>query len=153
MPVFYLDTSAVLKRYRYEQGTEVVDRLLLAPEPDDIFFTSFLTALEVRSATSRLVRSGQIDQNAAGNVIARFREDVERVIRLWPLDNSILTLAISVAERHWLRSGDAIHLATAAFIFQFDPELDKVLVSSDRELLEAATQSGMGVLNPQDGVM
>ena len=150
MPVFYLDTSAILKRYRDEQGTEVVDRLLLNPGPDDRFFTSFLSALEVWSAISRLVRSGQIDRNAAENVLARFREDAHRVILLWPLDNAILTAAILVAERHGLRSGDAIHLATAASIFSLATESETVLVSSDRELLEAAMQAGMGVLNPQD---
>ena len=150
MAVFYLDTSAILKRYRREQGTEVVDRLLLNPAPEDRFYTSFLSALEVRSAISRLVRSGQLNQSLGEHSLARFHEDTHRDIRLWPLDNSMLSAALTVADRHGLRSGDAIHLATAEVIFRLTSESDKVFVSSDRELLEAAVDSGMEVLDPQN---
>ena len=69
---------------------------------------------------------------------------------MWPVDDSILRAALEVVERHQLRSGDAIQLATAAAIFRLAPDLEAVLVSSDRELLVAAVDSGMGVLNPQD---
>ena len=150
MPVFYLDTSAILKRYRSEQGTEVVDQLLLDPPPDNRFYTSSLAALEVQSALSRLVRGGHLDRNLADDWMARFGEDTLRVIQLWPLDDSILTIALRVADRHGLRSGDAIHLATAEVIFRLTSESDKVFVSSDRELLEAAVDSGMEVLDPQN---
>ena len=36
----------------------------------------------------------------------------------------------------------------AMSIFQLTPELDKVLVTSDRELLAAGVESGMEVLDP-----
>ena len=150
MPVYYLDTSVILKRYRDEQGTEVVDRLLSEPQPDDRFYTSFLSVLEVRAGIARLVRSGQLDTTFAGHLLATFQEDTQRILQLWPLDNSILSAAVDVADHHGLRSGDAIHLATAASIFRLAPELKKVLVSSDRELLEAAVDSGMEVLDPQN---
>ena len=150
MPVFYLDTSVILKRYRSEQGTEVVDRLLLDPPPDNRFYTSSLAALEVQSALSRLVRGGHLDRNLADDWMARFGEDTLRVIQLWPLDDSILSIALRVAARYGLRSGDAIHFATAEIIFRLTSESDKVFVSSDRELLEAAIDSGMEVLDPQN---
>ena len=149
MPVYYLDTSVILKRYRDEEGTEVVDQLLLDSGPEDRFYTSFLSALEVRAAISRLIRSGQLDRNAAERFLARFLEDSPQVLQTWPLDNSILESAINVADRHGLRSGGAIHLATAASIFQLAPELENILVSSDRDLLQAAIESGMGVMDPQ----
>ena len=150
MPVFYLDTSVILKRYRDEQGTEVVERLLSEHGPDDRFYTSFLSVLEVRAGISRLVRSGQLDRTFAGHLLATFHEDTQRILQLWPLDNSILSAAVDVADRHGLRSGDAIHLATAASIFRLAPQEQRLLVSSDRELLEAAVDSGMEVLDPQN---
>ena len=107
MPVYYLDTSVILKRYRDEEGTEVVDQLLLDSGPEDRFYTSFLSALEVRAAISRLIRSGQLDRVAAERLLARFLEDSHQVLQTWPLDNSILESAINVADRHGLRSGDA----------------------------------------------
>ena len=66
------------------------------------------------------------------------------------MTDSIVNSAVAVVEHHNLRSADAIHLATAAAIFRLAPESETVLVSSDRELLEAAMRSGMGVLNPQN---
>ena len=150
MPVFYLDTSAIVKRYRSEPGTEAIDRLFDVPEADSKFYTSFLTTLELTSSILRLANGGQLDRSAADNILARFRLDSQGTIRVLPLTDAIVNGAVTVVEQHQLRSGDAIHLATAATIFRLAPESDGVLVSSDRELLEAAMRSGMGVLNPQD---
>jgi hypothetical protein len=36
MAVFYLDTSAVLKRYRTEKGTDVVDALYESQPPREL---------------------------------------------------------------------------------------------------------------------
>ncbi len=49
MTVFYLDTSAIIKRYRRESGTDLVDQLLESPRAEDRFCTSFLTVLELTS--------------------------------------------------------------------------------------------------------
>ena len=45
MPVFYLDTAALLKRYRTEKGTEVVAALFSDRREDDVFVTSQLKRL------------------------------------------------------------------------------------------------------------
>lgn len=54
MPVFYLDTSAIIKRYYLEQGSDIVDELFEQPLPGDGFHTSFLTLLEVASGKEEL---------------------------------------------------------------------------------------------------
>ena len=54
MPVFYIDTSALVKRYRTEQGTGVVEVLLSDPRPEDRFFLSFLSVIELTSGILRL---------------------------------------------------------------------------------------------------
>ena len=150
MPVYYLDTSAIVKRYLEEQGTEVMDRLLDDTGPHNSFYTSWLSILELTSAILRLANGGRLTRDAADTVLARFRQVIGETILLWPVDDSILRAALAVVERHQLHSGDAVHLATAATIFRLAPDAETILVSSDRELLEAAMGSGMGVLNPQD---
>ena len=150
MSIYYLDTSAIVKLYVDEPGTEVMDRLFDGIGSDDRFYTSWLSILELTSVILRLAKGGRLTPEAADPILARFRNDIEETIQLWPLDDSVLSAALAGVEQHTLRSGDAIHLATAAFIFRLAAESETVLVSSDRELLEAATQSGMGVLNPQD---
>lgn len=150
MPVYYLDTSAILKRYRNEQGTEAVDRLFESPHDDSQFYISLLTILELTSSILRLVKGGQLSQNVADDILARFREDIPGIVQVLPLTDAILNSAVVVVEQHQLRSADAIHLATASSIFSLAPELEGVMVSSDRELLSAAGNSGMGVLDPQE---
>jgi predicted nucleic acid-binding protein len=150
MPVYYFDTSAILKRYRNELGTDVVDRLFDSPQGDSQFYISFLTILELTSSILRLVKGGQLSQSVADDMLARFSQDIPDTFRLAPLTDAILNGAVTVVGRHQLRSGDAIHLATASSIFSLAPESEGILVSSDSELLSAAANSGMGVLNPQD---
>ena len=151
MPVFYLDTSAIVKRYLNEPGTQAIDRLFFdETRADTKFYTSFLTTLELTSSILRLVKGGQLGRSVADNILARFRQDSHGTIRILPLTDAILNGAVTVVEQHQLRSADAIHLATAGTIFRLAPESETVLVSSDLELLEAAVGFGMAVLNPQD---
>ena len=91
MPVFYLDTSALVKRYRTELGTEVVEELLGNPRPQDRFFVSFLSIIELTSGVLRLARGGQLREDIAQEILARFRHDVRDLLRVWPLDEDAAT--------------------------------------------------------------
>lgn len=59
-----------------------------------------------------------------------------------PVDDDIIRTAGDLAEQHALRGYDAVHLASALALA--DEEL--ILVSSDRELLDAASTSGIATL-------
>ena len=150
MPIYYFDTSAIVKRYIDEPGTVTIDRLFEDADSESGFYTSFLSLLEFTSVITRSANAGRLERDAAFTVLANFRQDTEAIFRLWPLDASILRAAVAVVENHSLRSADAIHLATAASIFGLAPDSEAILVSSDRELLSAAARSGTGVLDPQD---
>lgn len=149
MPVFYLDTSALVKRYRTEQGTEVVEQLLSNPSPEDRFFISFLSIIELTSAVLRLVRGGQLREETANQLLARFRRDVQDLFRVWPLNEDIAASAVQVVEARRLRSADALHMATAETIASLASGACAVMVSSDRELLDAAGAAGLVPLDPQ----
>lgn len=148
MPVFYLDTSALVKRYRTERGTEVVEQLLANPSPEDRFFISFLSIIELTSGITRLLRGGQLREDSANEILAAFRRDIRELFRVWPLDDEVAIAAVGVAEEFGLRSADAIHLATAQRIAPLTPDAP-VMVSSDRELLNAAAAAGLIALDPQ----
>lgn len=61
MTVFYLDTSAIVKRYRTEEGTEFIDRLFEKIEKSKHrLATSFLSVLEFISALRRLLKAKEI---------------------------------------------------------------------------------------------
>src|SRR3989338_7387213 len=106
MVVFYLDTSALVKRYRTEQGTAVVEELLANPSPDDRFFICFLSIIEMTSGVLRLARGGQLREDTANRILARFHLDVRELLRVWPLNEQVAADAVTVAEQHMLRSGE-----------------------------------------------
>lgn len=149
MPAFYLDTSALVKRYRTEPGTEVVEELLADPRPQDRFFISFLSIIELTSGVLRLAKGRRLQEDTAQEILARFRHDVRDLLRVWALDEDVATKAVAVAEQYRLRSADAIHLATAQAIASLVSGTRVVMVSSDRELLDAAEAAGLTPLDPQ----
>lgn len=149
MPVFYFDTSALVKRYRTELGTELVETLLADPGPQDRFFISFLSIIELTSGILRLAKGRQLREDSAREILARFRGDVHELLRVWPLDEEVAAAAVTVAEDHRLRAADSIHLATAQTIASVVSDTRVVMVSSDRELLEAAGAAGVTPLDPQ----
>ncbi len=66
-----------------------------------------------------------------------------------PITDSVVTDATHLTRRFALRSGDAIHLATALQAQREVPS-ELVFVTSDKELVAAARASGLDVLDPRD---
>ena len=148
MPVFYLDTSAIVKSYHTERGSEVVDELLDNPLPQDQFHTSFFTLLEGISAIERLADSGQLEKALVVSALARFRRDIRDRFHLWPISNEIIAEAASVVGHHKLRAADAIHLATALSVALVVPGTQTIMVPSDQRLIRSAQAAALVVLDP-----
>ena len=64
MALYYLDTSALVKRYRTERGTEVMAALFSDQTLDDAFITSHLTVLEVEAVAARALGARLLTQRA-----------------------------------------------------------------------------------------
>lgn len=60
MTLFYLDTSAFVKRYRAEIGTELIDALFTEKAATDLLASSFLSVLEMTSVVNRLRTAREI---------------------------------------------------------------------------------------------
>ncbi|MDO8670045.1 MAG: type II toxin-antitoxin system VapC family toxin [Dehalococcoidia bacterium] len=148
MAVFYFDTSAIVKRYHLEQGTEFVDQILADRDRQDQFHTSFLTLLEVISAIERLADSGQLQRAIVQPTLMRFDSDLYQRFDLWPISNDLITSAAIIVGQYKLRSADAIHLATAMRLSLAVPDSRIAMVSSDRRLANAGQEAGILVLDP-----
>ncbi len=74
MANYFLDSSALAKRYHVERGTDVVDRLLR--EPGSRCFISRLTLTEVQSVFARKVREGFITEDEFELLRRRLLTDV-----------------------------------------------------------------------------
>jgi hypothetical protein len=149
MPLYYLDTSALLKRYRTEEGTDVLDAMFSDQRRDESFITSHFTAVEVESVAARALKGRLLNRKAHGVLLAMFASDLEDLLIVLPLSTALLSEAASVARQYSLRAGDAVHLASALRGKQAAAE-EIVFVASDKELVEAPRSAGFAILNPEN---
>jgi predicted nucleic acid-binding protein len=147
---YYLDTSALVKRYAHEQGSVWVGALLAPGESHDLY-TVRVTAVELVAALTRKARTGGITPADAVQAIRTFRQD-------WLLDYLILEVtaivterAMDLAEAHGLRGYDAVHLGTALDIQGTRQTMGLAtltFVSADTTQLQAAAAEGLLVEDP-----
>lgn len=100
-----LDTSALLKRYLDEDGTEVVLDLMSA---DDEWCAS---ALALAEAHITLCHTG-LDSTEVAQAHAALRDDWLHLLVV-PVDDLCLARSREIGCAHMLRTLDAIHLAAA----------------------------------------
>ncbi|MEM2998265.1 MAG: type II toxin-antitoxin system VapC family toxin [Thermoproteota archaeon] len=70
MIAFYFDTSALIKRYRKEAGSEVLDKVFKLEEHG--FTTCFWTILEFIVAFSARRRKGELSGEAFNMLVSSF---------------------------------------------------------------------------------
>lgn len=143
MPLFYVDTSALVKRYHIEPGSEQVDRLFT--DPMAVLVTANVAITELTSALDRKCQEGALTSDGLMQILAVAARDVLAEFWLLELDRSHIRQSQQLILRHHLRTLDALHLAVLLSIKDLHP----VLVSSDLRLLQAAGQEGFDLLNPE----
>ncbi len=136
--IVYLDASAMVKLYVEEPGSLEVAELV---EGASVVGTALITRAEVSAAMARAARRQVITVEEAEAILQGFRRQWEQVHRLQVTEN-IVERAAGLAWRFGLRGYDAVHLACAVFWREMIEE-PVVLATYDRELWEAARQSGM----------
>lgn len=138
MNTAYFDTSAVVKLLVEEPGTELAAAAWRAA---DEVVASGLLYPEARAALAAARRGGRLNVKQLGSA----RDLLEQVWDQLAVVNAgpeILQMAGDLAELEALRGFDAVHLASA-----LTAEVD-LLVSSDGQMLAAARNRGLAVLNP-----
>ncbi len=151
MNACYLDTSAFVKYYVNEVGSDWLRALIDASTQPPLLFASRMIIVEVMSAFARRGRDGSLTQAELAVAHDAFRGDCLNRLQIMPPTMAIIDLACVLLERHPLRAYDAVHLATALNAQQFlmtrgYPEL--VFLSADDRLNEVALAEGLAVDNP-----
>jgi predicted nucleic acid-binding protein len=143
--VYFLDTSAVVKRYVQETGTASV-QALAAPAAGHSLFLVRITLAETVAAVTRRQRGGQISAQDAATALADFHYDFGRQYVIVEVSARLVGYAASLARSHALRGYDGVQLAAALEIHSRAPSL--TLLSADAELNAAATAQGLAVDDP-----
>jgi len=154
MAIYYLDTSALVKRYINEPGSAFIRQLCNARtienQPAHVFITSHLAMVEVAAAFAILERRKLILKGTAMYAFQQFIDDWDTTYRLGETTISAIKSATALAQRYPLKAYDAVHLAVA---LEAQKELvanmlELSLVSGDEQILQAAQREGLAVENP-----
>jgi predicted nucleic acid-binding protein len=149
MPGYFLDTSALGKRYHVEAGTPVVDAIFQTPGAE--IYISRLAFVEFRSASARKVRTNQITQAGYQHVCTLFDTDIaKKLIKGIRFKNSDFRQATRLIEKYALtqnlRTLDALQLAIATN--SSGQGIIDFFVCADKALCAVAQAEGLSVINP-----
>lgn len=150
MAVYYLDTSAVVKRYALETGSNWVVALTSATSDHDIF-VSRLAGPEMIAAIFRKAKVREISQAKATQIAQTFRIDWQIRYQVLGVTSTIIDQAMQLAEAYGLRGYDAVHLATALALEKIRHSTgfsNFTFVTADNDQLNAAQAEGLAVENP-----
>lgn len=151
MTLYYLDTSALVKLYVRETGTEQMLRLA-SRAADNQFAVLALAQVEVRSALRRRARAGEIESTVSDQLAESFQRDLEGVFLRQSLTEAMLDVACAMVDRHSLYALDAIQLAGYMALRTSYGANVPVFVSADRGLLKAAEAESIPILDPCSGI-
>lgn len=127
-----LDTSALVKRYRRESGTDVV---VDAMDRDPRWVVSAIVRTE-----AELALCIGVDATERAAAIERLTVDIDRCLSV-PVDPECLARAADIGCAHGVRTLDAVHLAAADRLPR-----PVTFLTFDRRQAAAARQLGMVVL-------
>jgi len=139
----YFDSSALVKRYVEETGTNFVKSILSGSGE---IATSKLTYPEILSALMRKHRAGEIAKKLLQDIVARFEKDWYHILVL-EFHNDLLQIVKSLIEKHPIKAADAIHLSSALWL-KLSSKIDVTFVASDLNLLKAAQAEKLQIINP-----
>jgi predicted nucleic acid-binding protein len=145
---YFLDSSALVKRYVLEPGTTWVRGLMLPGAGHDLFVAR-VTGAEVVAALLR--HQPPLAADDLARALAHFQRDFRKRLQCLSIDRHLVAQAMLLAARHRLRGYDAIQLAAAVVARGRTTEqalLEPVFVSADDELNHAASDEGFPVDNP-----
>jgi len=149
MPAYYLDSSALVKRYVTETGSAWVQAL--CADAANALFISELALVEVGSAYARRCHRGEITDEQRRNYLDVFIYDCTETYHLIPAGRALIERGLDLTQRRYLRAYDAMQLASAlaanaALTLAGLPAL--IFVSADDGLLHAANAEGLQTENP-----
>ena len=146
MAVYYFDTSALVKLYVQEPGTDPVIELTRASRLNQ-FAILAATKTELHSAVRRRERQGDLDSCHTDRLLHEFSRHLETMFLRQVVSDPVIDLAALLVHRHPLRANDALQLA-GCLVLRAGAWLTPVFTCSDRALLRAAGAEGLVCFDP-----
>lgn len=144
--MLFFDTSALVKRYADEEGTQTVDRLI--ENPDKSIVITSLSIIEIASAFRRKYNRGAITERQRDGLLDSFFQEAIDKFTVVPVDETSFEEAFDLVLEDDLRTLDALQLGAALAVPT--PDLDLTFVCADDKLVEVAENQGISTINPLD---
>lgn len=144
--IFCFDSSALVKQYILEPGTQWVRAIVRNYE----VVIAEIGIVEVAAALSKRKRIGDLDQETYEDFLEVFLQDVEKGYQILVAARDTFNLAVDLTRSHPLRAYDAVQLATALQLAEAlkAERLSMTFVSADAQLNTAAEREGLATVNP-----
>lgn len=141
---FFIDTSALFKRYQPEKGTILVSQLL--EESQQPIFISSITIIEIISNLKRLFEVEKITTEEQFRMQhSFFYQDISALsITILDVTAENIIKAEELILKRYMKPVDSIQLAVALSL-RHD---DITFVSSDRRLCKIADEEGLDTITP-----
>lgn len=143
--MIYFDSSALVKRYLKEDGSDVVRSIIAGAR---VIATSKLAYPEILSAFMRKHRAGEIERKPLEAIIGQFETDWDKLFVVEFHDELLKTVKVLI-EKYSLRGADTVHLSSALWLEQAT-KMKLTFVASDVGLLNAAQAENFKAINPQE---
>lgn len=144
MTLYFFDTSALVKRYHIETGSNRVDQLLA--DPEGAFVIANLTISELTSVFVRKYNEGIINRKVLADTLSTFSRDLIADFWILDLERSHIHMSMELIIKHNLRTLDSLQLAVLLSLQDLRP----LFVSTDPKLNAAAQKEGMEVIDPEE---
>jgi uncharacterized protein len=103
MAMYFLDSSAIVKRYFQEPGPEWIETLH-DPNQGHVLYIAQAALVEVVASICRKAREQDMPLEERNTTIDDFRRDVRSSYSVWVVDNALYTAAGDLCRTHRLRA-------------------------------------------------
>jgi predicted nucleic acid-binding protein len=152
MATYFLDTSAIVKRYILEQGQAWLLSLCDPLQGHDLYISQ-VSLVEVVATICRRAREQSISMTERDRLINVFRQDSQESYNIWPVTTDLYTSAGDLCRSHRLRAYDAVQLACTLALREdilANRVSELIFVCADVGLLDTASVVGLQVENPNN---
>jgi uncharacterized protein len=149
---FFLDSSALAKRYVSEPGSAWIQAITTREALNQIIIAR-IAWVEVLSAMARRQRDVSLPSTDVFQAIQSFRSDLDTQYQVVEVNRQLVDAAGQLVFSHPLRAYDAVQLASAMQIhaaLSLAAAAPLVFVSADDRLIAAARAEGISADNPNN---
>lgn len=138
----YLDTSALIKRFVVEKGSQELRRLV---DHERTVATATVAYAEAYAGLTRRYRERGLSRRQYERACKQFETEWDAYVRV-ELHREVLSAARDLIQRHALRGFDGVHLASAV-VLQRGLGESVTFVAADERSLRAAAAERMPVFD------